>query len=143
MKFSDLKMSTRFALVFGALLVLLVAVGSVGKLGLDRTFRRLQAMYQENTMAIQYLDVVNYRTQRNRVLVMDMLLDPTPSNIQQRSEELDGNVKVIVKALADYEQTNLVPEEVAGLADLRATLSVYRNQGLLPMRDAMVKNAPD
>ena len=140
MKFSDLKMSTRFALVFGALLVLLITLGAVGKLGLDRTFSRLQAMYRENTLAIQYLDVANYRTQRNRVLVMDMVLNPAPDNVQKRSDELDKNVQIIEKALADYEQTNLVPEEVAGLADLRATLAVYRAEGLLPVRDAVRRN---
>ena len=140
MKFSDLRMSTRFTLVFGALLLLLVTLGAVGKLGLDRTFARLQAMYQENTLAIQYLDVANYRTQRNRVLVMDMVLNPAPDNVQKRSDELDKNVQIIEKALADYEQTNLVPEEVAGLADLRATLAVYRAEGLLPVRDAVRRN---
>jgi methyl-accepting chemotaxis protein len=142
MNFQNMRLALRLGLVFATMLALMLVVSIVGKVGMDRVSKNLEDLYRDNTVPIAQLDRVSYFTQRNRVLILDMIVRPDAENVKKRSTEMAKNVATIDKNLDDYEATHLVPEEAALLKELRAAITQYRSQGLSPAREAMQQGDP-
>ncbi len=86
---NHLKISTRLTLLIGILSTLLVGIGAIGLYGINKTNEALKSVYEDRTVPLEQLGEIDYLVQRNRVLVMDMLLQPTPDNVSKRNVELD------------------------------------------------------
>lgn len=81
---------------------------------------------------------IGHLTQRNRVLVMDMLMDPERSNLEASHAALTANVERIQTLWKDYAAKPLGAEEQAlaqAFADANAT---YLDKGLIPASAALV-----
>ena len=71
-----MKIGTRLALAFAVLLLLISALAAGGISGAKRLTERSAALYGDRTVPMGVLAEISHLTQRNRVLVMDMLMDP-------------------------------------------------------------------
>lgn len=133
----NLKIGTRLAAAFTALLLLIASMAVVGFIGANKLFQESKTIYEDRTVPLAQLGDINYLVQRNRVLVMDMLINPSPAVIEKHANELRGNASEIGRLWSAYMSTYLTPEEKVladAFAQARAT---YLNEGLLPISTAM------
>ena len=79
--------SIRIRLVagFATLLVCLCSVAGAGLAGFQYLNERMRVVYEERAIPVELLSQVNYLMQRNRVLMMDTLVNPGQSNVEKRS----------------------------------------------------------
>ena len=133
-----LKISTRLITLIGILSALLLAIGTLGLYGIGRSNDALKSVYEERVLALEQLGEIGYLVQRNRVLVMDMLLKPEPANVQTSNKDLLGNVEKVTKIWAAYMATYLTPQEKT-LADIFAgARKSYVQEGLLSAAKALL-----
>ncbi|CAN7271214.1 methyl-accepting chemotaxis protein [Acidovorax sp. LjRoot117] len=132
-----MKIGTRLALAFAVLLLLLSALAAGGISGAKRLTERSAALYGDRTVPLGVLAEISHLTQRNRVLVMDMLMDPGTAN-QATHAALTANVERIRTLWKTYTAQPLGAEEDA-LARAFAQANVtYLDQGLIPAAAALV-----
>lgn len=138
-----IKIGTRLALAFAVLLLLISALAAGGISGAKRLTERSAALYGDRTVPLGVLAEISHLTQRNRVLVMDMLMDPGTSNLQASHAALTANVERIHTLWTAYSGKALVAEEqglAQAFADANAT---YLDKGLIPAASALVAGKYD
>ncbi|WP_238990851.1 methyl-accepting chemotaxis protein [Acidovorax sp. ST3] len=138
-----MKIGTRLALAFAVLLLLISALAAGGISGAKRLTERSAALYGDRTVPMGVLAEISHLTQRNRVLVMDMLMDPGTSNLEASHAALTANVERIQTLWKDYAAKPLAAEEQAlaqAFADANAT---YLDKGLIPASAALVAGKYD
>jgi methyl-accepting chemotaxis protein-1 (serine sensor receptor) len=137
---NNLKISTRLITLIGILSALLLAIGTLGLYGVSQSNDAVKTVYEDRVLALEQLGEIGYLVQRNRVLVMDMLLQPEPANVQKRNQEVLGNVEKVTKIWAAYMATYLTPQEKALAATFEGVQKSYVQEGLLPAAQAMMAN---
>ena len=138
-----IKIGTRLALAFAVLLLLISALAAGGISGAKRLTERSAALYGDRTVPLGVLAEISHLTQRNRVLVMDMLMDPGTSNLQASHAALTANVERIHALWTAYSGKALGAEEqglAQAFADANAT---YLDKGLIPAASALVAGKYD
>ena len=138
-----IKIGTRLALAFAVLLLLISALAAGGISGAKRLTERSAALYGDRTVPLGVLAEISHLTQRNRVLVMDMLMDPGTSNLQASHAALTANVERIHTLWTAYSGKALGAEEqglAQAFADANAT---YLDKGLIPAASALVAGKYD
>ena len=138
-----IKIGTRLTLAFAVLLLLISALAAGGISGAKRLTERSAALYGDRTVPLGVLAEISHLTQRNRVLVMDMLMDPGTSNLQASHAALTANVERIHTLWTAYSGKVLVAEEqglAQAFADANAT---YLDKGLIPAASALVAGKYD
>ncbi len=138
MNLNHMKISSRLYVLIGLLSMLLIGIGSIGLNGISKSDASLKRVFEDRTLPLAQLGDLNYLVQRNRVLVMDMLLQPTPANVEKRNQELRTNVLEISKIWATYMATNLTSEEAPLASAFAQARESYVQEGLLPAADAML-----
>jgi methyl-accepting chemotaxis protein-1 (serine sensor receptor) len=140
---NNLKISTRLTLLIGFLSILLIGIGTIGLFGISKSNESLKSIYEERVVPLDQLSEINYLVQRNRVLVMDMMLQPSAAHVEKRNQELRSNVEKITKTWGIYRATHLNSAETR-LADTFATArKAYVQEGLIPTADAMLAGKTD
>jgi len=138
-----IKIGTRLALAFAVLLLLISALAAGGISGAKRLTERSAALYGDRTVPLGVLAEISHLTQRNRVLVMDMLMDPGTSNLQASHQELEANVERI-RALWEGYVAKPMPAQEQALAQAFADANThYLDKGLLPAAQALVSGKYD
>ena len=138
LQLQKMKIGTRLALAFAVLLLLISALAAGGISGAKRLTERSAALYGDRTVPMGVLAEISHLTQRNRVLVMDMLMDPGTSNLQKSHAELTVNVERIRTLWAGYAAKPLGDEEQALARAFESANSAYLDQGLIPAATALV-----
>ncbi len=134
----SLKVSTRLTILVGVLAGLLVLVGTIGLIGMNKSEAALGSVYNGRAVPLAQLSEVNYLIVRNRVLLMDMLLLSRPSNVAERNKELVENQRQQVASLGAFTAQSLSPGEKGLTDELVADIKVYEQEGLRPAVDALV-----
>ncbi|MDO8714004.1 MAG: methyl-accepting chemotaxis protein [Polynucleobacter sp.] len=137
------KVSTRIYMLIGFLAALLVAIGVVGLLGISKSNNSLKTVYEDRVIALGQLNDINYLLQRERVLVMDMLLQQSPDHVAKRNIELASNIDKIANVWDAYMATYLTPEEVILANDFNAMKNLYVQDALIPVSKAMSSGRGD
>jgi len=132
-----MKIGTRLALAFAVLLILLSALAAGGISGAKRLTERSAALYGDRTVPLGVLAEISHLTQRNRVLVMDMLMDPGTAN-QATHAALTANVERIRALWKTYTAQPLGAEEDALARAFAQANATYLDQGLIPAAAALV-----
>ncbi|MFZ4624287.1 MAG: methyl-accepting chemotaxis protein [Rhodoferax sp.] len=135
---NKLNISTRLLILISVLSALLIGIGAIGLYGIVRADDSLQTVYADRTVPLGQLDDISYLMQHNRVLVMDMLLQPVAQNVAKRNQELRANIDTITKVWAAYMATYLTPEEATLARAFDQDRNAYLQQALLPAADAML-----
>jgi methyl-accepting chemotaxis protein-1 (serine sensor receptor) len=140
---NKLMISTRLNLLIGLMSLLLLLLGGLGLFGTARTNDALKTVYEDRIVPLEQLGEINYLVQRNRVLVMDMLLHPAAANIHKRDEELRANVRRVTTVWDAYLATQLTPEEAVLAKDFAAARKAYVQDGLVAAADALLAGNVD
>ncbi|MES2581719.1 MAG: methyl-accepting chemotaxis protein [Pseudomonadota bacterium] len=133
---SNLKIGARLTSAFVVLMLMLIGIAAVGLSGIGKTFNSVEEMYSTNVIPMQELGTVQYLSMRNRVLAMDMIMNPEPANVSKRAAEQAKNTELIDKAYAVYKATELTAQDKALVAELDPALQAYRRDALAPTREA-------
>ena len=112
------------------MLLLLLVVAGMGVRNLGQTFDRLASVYNDNLVPLRELGEITRLSNRNRILVMDMLLNPSAANIAKRDAEMGKNADSIDKLVKAYKASRLTEKEQQAVPKFEAALSAYRNEGL-------------
>ena len=136
--FNNFNIGTRLKAAFIMLLLLLAGVTAVGYNGVRSTFSSAQDIYDNSVIPLNELGKVSYLVQRNRVLVMDMLLNPNIDNVKKRNDERVKNSENIDIALAKYKATDITAKEKELLTKFDPALIAYRNEGIAKLADTML-----
>jgi methyl-accepting chemotaxis protein len=134
---NHLKISTRLAILIGGLSILLLMVGVLGLYSTSASNNTLKTVYDDRVLALGQLEGVSRIYQRNRILVMDMMLNPEVAHIEKQDTELRANVESANKLWAAYKETYLTPEEAKLAEEFEKNRETYVQEALLPTRDAM------
>ncbi|WP_255593647.1 methyl-accepting chemotaxis protein [Acidovorax sp. sic0104] len=132
-----MKIGTRLALAFAVLLLLLSALAAGGISGAKRLTERSAALYGDRTVPLGVLAEISHLTQRNRMLVMDMLMDPGTAN-QATHAALTANLERIRTLWKTYTAQPLGAEEDALARVFAQANATYLDQGLIPAAAALV-----
>ena len=135
---SNLKIGSRLAVAFAALMLMLVGIAFVGVNGIGKTFAHVKEMYTHSVIPLKELNTLQYMATRNRILAMDMIINQEPANISKRAAEMAKNVELLDQAWKNYIATDLSPPEKILAAEFEPALKAYRSEGLTPMREASV-----
>lgn len=138
-----MKIGTRLALAFAVLLLLISALAAGGIGGAKRLTERSAALYGDRTVPMGVLAEISHLTQRNRVLVMDMLMDPGTSNLEASHTALTANVERIQTLWKGYADKPLGTEEQVLAQAFANANATYLDKGLIPASAALVAGKYD
>ena len=138
-----IRIGTRLALAFAVFLLLIFALAAGGISGAKRLTERSAALYGDRTVPLGVLAEISHLTQHNRVLVMDMLMDPGTSNLQASHAALTSNVERIRALWKPYAGKALGDQEQALAQAFAAANTAYLDQGLIPAASALVAGKYD
>jgi methyl-accepting chemotaxis protein len=134
---SNFKISTRLTALICSLSALLILIGGVGLFGINKSNDSLKTVYEDRTVPLVQLEQVNRLLTRNRVLIMDMVINSEPAHIEKRDSEFRSNIEQITKSWNDFIATYLTPEEKTLADEFSAARQGYLQDGLIPARDAI------
>ena len=123
---------------FATLLLCLCTIAGAGLFGYQYLNEHMRIVYEERAVPVELLARVNYLMQRNRVLMMDTMVNPGQSNVEKRSSEFKGNVAKIQDALQRYASIPRTPALEAPYQDFVAQQQKYAQQALDVAMAAMV-----
>ncbi|MEI7345618.1 methyl-accepting chemotaxis protein [Dickeya chrysanthemi] len=133
-----MKISTRLWSFTGMLSLGILIMGAIGLFTAEKANQSLKTVYEDRTVVLAQLEKLEWLVQRNRVLIMDMLLLPNALNKQQRIDELNQNMSHIGQVWAEYRATYLTPEETRLADQLAENLQRYNREGVQPT-DAAIR----
>lgn len=139
----NLKIGQRLGAAFATILLIMACISFLGLNGIGKTFESVRAMYQESVVPLSELSNAEWFAMRNRILAMDIILNPSPANVSKRSEEIIKNTDAITKAWEAYKATNLTEPEKELVKEFESALAVYRSKGITPIREAIKDGKSD
>jgi methyl-accepting chemotaxis protein len=131
------KISTRLMFLIALMSALLCGVGAIGLYGTQQSNEGLRTVYEDRTVPLKQLADINYLLNRNRVLVMDMLISQNLANTERRSAELQANIESNLTVWKAYMATHLTPEEATLAKSFSESATDYSRTGLLPASVAL------
>lgn len=144
MKFLNLlKIGPRLLFAFSVSLILLLAIAVTGLNGISKMDDVVKELYANSVLPMQDLSKVQYLVARNRILAMDMIINPDPANVSKRSTEQAKNSDLIDESWKRYQTTDLSPKEKELVAEIVPALDAYRKEALIPMREASLAGKTD
>lgn len=137
---NNLKITTRLIVLTGIMSFLLLAIGFSGLYGIGKSNDSLKTVYESRVVALDQIEQASYLVQRNRVLIMDMMLQPQPDHVQKRNKELRSNIETVTKVWTAYMATFLTSKEKTLAEAFEQARMVYEQEGLLPAAESMLAN---
>ncbi len=134
--FGNMKIGARLGLAFAIVLLLLCGLGFLAINGINKAFANTRDIYENSVVPLRDLGGAQYLSMRNRILAMDMIMNPKPANVAKRSDEQVKNTDKIDALLKHYFATDITKEEKELIAQLTPALDAYRKQGIGPAREA-------
>jgi methyl-accepting chemotaxis protein len=141
--FQDMKIGTRLTTAFLSLLFIIGLFAGIGIWGSSRIGEKARSVYQDRAIPVQQLSSINHLMQRNRVLVMDMLLQPGAANVGRHNEELIQNNQKIDATWKSFTTLPQTAEEATLSTALETQISNYTKEALIPAGQAMQANSYD
>ena len=136
----NLKISTRLALLIGALAVLLVVIGSIGLLGISKSNEAIRSVFQDRTVPMGQIADVNRLNLQNRLAIAGSLINPLPDEIARSTAAVEANMADIGKVWAAYMATTLTPREAELAKTLIDDRARFVQEGLQPAIAALRAN---
>ena len=130
-------MQTLLMCGFSVILAALLAVAAVGWLGQARNVRAVGALYNDRMVPLEQLGAIQYSTARTRVLLMDALDVAQPDNTSKRLAQYRETVAVMEQQWRAYLGSEMTPEELRLIAEVKPALQNFLAQGLAPVAQAL------
>ncbi|MDF3823124.1 MCP four helix bundle domain-containing protein [Leptospira sp. 96542] len=135
---NNLKISTRLWLLIALLSSLLAFIGFLGLNAANQANEGLRSTFEERTVPLSELGNINYLLNRNRILIMDMLIHSDPANVQRRSKEFRENSEKRAMLWKQYAARKLRPEEAKIAKVFDEQVADYASNGMTPVVDALL-----
>jgi methyl-accepting chemotaxis protein len=130
MNLKNMKIGSRLTLLLGILSALLLLVGAVGLSTLSKANEAMQALYNEHVIPAHQLDEINYYMIRNRLVISNVTLIPTPERIAKYTKEVDDNIDHISKLWEAYSAVPQSPEAAKNAKLFADTRREFVQKGL-------------
>ena len=140
---SNLRIGTRLGLGFGILLLFIAAMAATGFVGAAKLFEESKTIYEDRTVPLADLGQIDYLLQRNRVLIMDTLVQSNPEIVQRRLAELRTNKDSMDALWQKFTATQLTPDESRLAETFSQARRMYETDGLVPAAEAMAVGDTD
>ena len=137
MKIADTSISKKMVASAVLASLMMIIVGLVGISGMHKAEKSLETVYENRAVPLDQISDIGELISRNRILILDELLFPTPDNIKKRGDELGKNTKEIVKLWEDYSATAVSGQEKELAVTFDAARRKYFDEGLLPAQSAI------
>jgi len=140
----EVKIGVRLAVGF-TLLLLVTGAMALAAFYFNRSSSNLiRILYQERALPVQMLSSMNELTQRNQVLVMEMLISPDQSTVGRNTREFQSNTESMEQAWKSFSaQPSFDSAEAAQVRELGQLRDNYFAEGLVPANEAMAKGLYD
>ena len=135
--FAHMNVRARLLSLIGFLALLLLVVGGAGLIGMRSTLDVMNAGITNDWAPQTRLFEASALLQRNRVIIMDGILNPTPENIKKRSDEFEKNKLEIDKILERVNKGTATNEKLQLLVGNFTTARGNLVKGYLLAMDAL------
>ncbi len=131
---------SEFLSLVGLLCVFMLIIGGVGFYGLSKANEGLRTVYEDRTIPMGQLALIQKLVLINRVRITAALTTPTPEVIQTNTAEVEHNMAEITKTWDAYMATYLTPEEKTLAEKFAADRKRFVVEGLKPAIAALRAN---
>ncbi len=138
MRIKDIKIGQRLGGAFALTLCLLAVIAAIGLVGISKTFHATDSMYHDRLVPLNQLSDVEYFLVRDRVLVMDMILQNKPENTAKRVAEMNKIASKVDETWAAFVTSTMAPDEQEQVNAFIAARDDYLKRGLTPAKNAML-----
>ncbi len=139
---NGLKISTRLYGLVALLSAVLVGVGLLGLYANQLTNDSLKSVYEDRAVPLAELGDVNYLVNRNRILLMDMLITGLVASdrtaMAKRQEEYKANSARVAERWKAIMSTRVTPEEAKLAGEFQQQLHAFVKEGIEPAMDAVL-----
>ena len=133
----NFRIFTRLLVLVGVLSTLLMAVGAVGLTGIARSNASMHSMYMNRMQAQRAVADFRFLTARNRQLVSNALLSPSPEKVAQSIAEIEANIGKAEKAWETLLATSMGPEREQLVKTIGEEHRKLMKEGLSPALAAL------
>jgi methyl-accepting chemotaxis protein-1 (serine sensor receptor) len=137
---NNFKISTRLILLIGIMSALLIAIGSLGLLGISQSNDALKSVYEDRTVAAGQIANIQSDLLENRLAIAASLITPTPEIIATQTAVIEANIVNIGKTWDAYMATTLTAEEATLAKTFAEERAKFVQEGLLPSVAALRAN---
>ena len=140
---NNFKISTRLWFLISVLSVLLAVIGFLGLYATSQSNEGMRTVYEDRAVPLAQLGEINYLLNRNRILVMDALLNTDGANVRRRGTEVVDNAQKMLTTWKAYMSTALTTEEARLAKDFEEKATAYQRDALAATVKAMAEGNPD
>lgn len=134
---NNFKISTRLMVLVALMSVLLVSVGALGLFGMSLTEEGLRTVYQDRTVPLSQILVVQRDVLRNRNAANHGVVLADSSKTASILEGMHRSSKEIDTTWAAYMATELTPDEARYAKEFEQARAGFLNNFLLPVQTAL------
>jgi methyl-accepting chemotaxis protein len=138
-----LNIATRIRLLLGALTVLLLLIGLLGMYSAGKSNEVMRYSFENRTLPLKQIGDVHYLLTRNRVLVMDMLLNSDDANVARRAKEVRANIVKRQELWKQYQSTELTLREQELARQFDTLVAAYTRDGIMTLVETMERGQID
>jgi methyl-accepting chemotaxis protein len=138
--FKNLNLKARMAFVLALLSILLLFIGGMALLGMDKANEGLRNVYENRTVPMGQIASIQKLLLTNRLLITASLSNPVPELIQKNMAEVEKNIAEINKTWVTYTITYLTPEEKRQAEQFAQNRKRFVVEGLEPAITALRAN---
>jgi len=131
-KMNKLKISTRLLVLVGLLSLLLMAIGSLGLYGIEKTNTSVETVYRSNTVPMGQIAEIQERLLRNRLAIAVALVTPDAETIQRSTAQVEENIAAVTRVWDSYFAGVVAPKEKELASTFAANRGRFVQEGLRP-----------
>ncbi|WNO03940.1 methyl-accepting chemotaxis protein [Rhodoferax mekongensis] len=132
-----MKIGTKLGLFIGSFCALVVLVGILGMKTARDSNGALQSVYEDRVIALQKIGQLSENILKIRMSQLEMILNPSPSNIEIKTREYRENLELLNKAWTEYASTKMTEEENARVQEFKPALDKLTAEGFEPIAKAI------
>ena len=126
------KISTRVALMAGALSLLVLVMGLMGLWGTAQANAALRVLYEERLTATQQMGQIQGLLLRNRLALAVALVTPVPEQMRASADEVEANIAAITGIWTAYQRSTMDAQERALAERFAKHRQRFVQEGLVP-----------
>lgn len=135
MMLNNMKIGTRLMMLLILLLLLMVGVGVAGLIGMNKTNEGLRTVYEDHTVALSQIGMVESLTLDSRLNMSLLLLDPTPDEVSRHTGITESHIKNTKETWKTYLSTSaaMSQDEKVLVDTFGVNLDRFIKDGLQPL----------
>jgi len=130
----------RLTFVLALLSILMLLIGGMGLLGMDKANEGLRTVYEDRTIPMKQIASIQKLLLTNRLLITASLSNPTPEVIQKNAVDVEQNIAEIDRVWVAYMNSSLTPEEKQLTEKFAGDKKRFIVEGLEPVITALRAN---